>query len=185
MVMDYANKPEQPQKRRRKPGLVTLAVLLAIAAPLSLFYFRYQNVIHSKSQLSSDIPVTQPTAKKKAKNEYKDSHSDFTFYTLLPSSEVKVSSHEVKANEKNPAWEKMTFILQAGSLRQQSRAMKLRNQLSHIGYSAFIEEYKDSEATWYRVLLGPYNGIASAERDQRKLQQQHINSIMLKLKPSA
>lgn len=164
-MKDYANKPKPPAKSFKKLTLVAIFIISAALVPFALFYFKIP--VHFK------LPALRKTAQ---------TETHFDFYTLLPNMEVNVSDEELKHSKNNPLWQKGTFMLQLASLRQQSQAIRFRNDLSEAGYTAFIEEIQQENITWYRVLIGPYDNLSSAERDQQKLQEQHRSCTLLKLK---
>ncbi|OQX38676.1 MAG: hypothetical protein B0D91_03310 [Oceanospirillales bacterium LUC14_002_19_P2] len=128
----------------------------------------------------------------------------FDFYTLLPESEVMVSSepkHESAASPKSekPVVTKATaekqapvtveakpnrrYLLQAGSFRNPDDADRLRAQLLLWGLDARVERVivKGGDA-WHRVQLGPFTEQSSLNEARQTLAAHKIDSLMLQLK---
>lgn len=148
--------------------------LVTLCAPVLFFYF---NLADSKSTTPQTINTTRAQA-----SETDLEVPQYTFYTRLPKMEVPLSERGIVKSQPARREKKRAFILQISALQNPSRAFHLRNQLAQMGYQAFIESYETGETTWYRVLLGPYDGAQQAQAAQKNLKQQHFNSILLQLK---
>ena len=86
MVTDYA-RPKRPPKRNHKRALITvIIILMAILFPLTMYYFRFQKVIHNrgKAPTNNTVKAKEPLKKPKAAGQ------QFDFYTLLPKMGVPV-----------------------------------------------------------------------------------------------
>lgn len=125
----------------------------------------------------------------------------FDFYTLLKESEVFVPEVEepplVKApvptdpaktkpeNEKAPAKQPLSyeFILQTGSFRARSDADSLRARLLLLNLKATVESAgaKPGEV-WHRVMVGPFTSQETLARARAALQQNGLDSILVKRK---
>jgi cell division protein FtsN len=125
----------------------------------------------------------------------------FDFYTLLKESEVFVPEVEepplVKApaptdpaktkpeDEKVPAKQPLSyeFILQTGSFRARSDADSLRARLLLLNLKATVESAgaKPGEV-WHRVMVGPFTSQETLARARTALQQNGVDSILVKRK---
>ena len=94
------------------------------------------------------------------------------FYSVLPDRvvDIPVSEEDKKAIE-NPSINKAvdeSVMLQVGSFQSVTEADSLKAQLAFLGLEAKIESAQVNDATWHRVLLGPYadNGELSRTKSQ-------------------
>lgn len=199
MARDYA-KPASAKKRQVKnqrlplgtrtpPWAIFLSgAIVGVAATLAAVLWRPHSINPAES--SSD-------ANTKAQVEAKPR---FDFYTLLKESEVFVPEVEepplVKAplptdpakrkdDEKVPA-EKPSpyeFILQTGSFRARGDADSLRARLLLLNLKATVESAgtKPGEV-WHRVMVGPFTSQETLARARAALQQNGVDSILVKRK---
>ena len=83
---------------------------------------------------------------------------------------------------KQPGVAKESYILQLASFKNFSDADQLKAKLSLLGYNVSIQTINGANGEkWHRVRSGPYAQLSQAEQHRQQLQQQHINSILLKL----
>lgn len=199
MARDYA-KPASAKKRqvknqrlplgtRTSPWAIFLSgAIVGVAATLAAVLWRPHSINPAES--SSDTNTKAPVEAKPR----------FDFYTLLKESEVFVPEVEepplVKAplptdpakkkdDEKVPA-EKSSpyeFILQTGSFRARGDADSLRARLLLLNLKATVESAgtKPGEV-WYRVMVGPFTSQETLARARTALQQNGVDSILVKRK---
>ena len=137
----------------------------------------------------------------------------FDFYTLLPESEVVVpttadetspkssSAAAPKAVTKKPVVEARpvkkeprptvsqsapsgsSFLLQAGSFRNEQDAERLRAQLGLAGFSAKLEAVTvRGGERWYRVQLGPFNSESAVTSARKQLASHGLETMLLRQK---
>jgi len=205
MARDYA-KPASATKRQVKNQRVPLGTrtppwaiflggaVVGIAATLAAMLWRPHPADPAASAADSN-PKAQAEAKPR-----------FDFYTLLKESEVFVPEveepplvkaplpvdpakkkddardEEKAAPEKSSAYE---FILQTGSFRARGDADSLRARLLLLNLKATVESAgaKPGEV-WYRVMVGPFTSQETVARARTALQQNGVDSILVKRKPN-
>jgi cell division protein FtsN len=120
---------------------------------------------------------------------------DFKFYEILPELEVIVPELEVSSREKDrqpaskpelPAptpqlQQGEKFILQAGSFSQFDEADKLKAHLALLGVEAQIQKVSVDNKTWHRVRIGPFTDRQSLNVTRRRLRENNIDAITLKV----
>ena len=124
----------------------------------------------------------------------------FDFYTLLPESEVTVPNVEPVPERKSkgreaPASDKpvtkaaktpeknRSYLLQAGSFRNEEDARRLRVELVLQGLEPKVEEVNVRNGeTWFRVQLGPFSDQETLGETQEVLAKNRIDSLLLQLK---
>lgn len=118
-----------------------------------------------------DDPTTpEPTASapEQPQGEAPETQQDepqFRFYDMLPESEV--DTPDVEAYEPGPgmAERDLEYILQVGSFRSHEDAERQRAQVGFQGLQAYIAEADaDGNATWYRVMVGPFESRSKMNR---------------------
>jgi len=125
---------------------------------------------------------------------------EFTFYTLLPESEVLVNdeapatskpasdktatsepvattSSDQKTPSATPTVAEPKLILQAGSFQKLGDADRRRGDVILLGYQARIESVEHSGQTWHRVHIGPFRDAATLNKAQRSLKDVGIDTI--------
>jgi cell division protein FtsN len=116
----------------------------------------------------------------------------FDFYKILPELEVVVPGLEVKARQQDRQQPKPPqptpelvegeqFILQAGSFRQYEQADKLKASLALLGVEAEIQKVTVDNDTWHRVRIGPYTDRNQLNVVRKRLEDNDINAITLKV----
>lgn len=77
-----------------------------------------------------------------------------------------------------------TWVIQVASLSAQDSANKLRDQLQAEGHKAYVRAVPGSNATIYRVFIGPKQDKAQAIAIKTQLDKRlKVNSLVLPFKP--
>lgn len=112
----------------------------------------------------------------------------FDFYTLLPEMEVLVPESEedapaTSAKVETAASASSAYILQMGSFRKHEDADRLKANLALLGVEAEIQKVNiNNKDTYHRVRSGPYSSRQQVSELRVRLQQNNINSLLIKLK---
>ncbi len=107
----------------------------------------------------------------------------FDFYTILPEMEVPVPEQEVSGGSQQQVQQPGTYVLQAGSFRSFEEADRLKASLILLGIQASIQKVTvNNKDTWHRVQIGPYKDLAELNRVRTRLKQNHIETVLLKIK---
>lgn len=187
-MKDYArknndrNRVKPKKKSRRRISVVVVA--LGICIPLAMFLVR---IIHSHSDdgnivQSQPVKITQTSEKPKMTGVAAKHHeAEFDFYTLLPNMKVTNGNNASTKNKSKQA----TFVLEVATFLQSSDAQHLKTQLGLMGFNAFVQDYRVDHSVRYRVFVGPYNHFSNARVDQKRLRQQHLSSILRRLRTNS
>lgn len=111
-------------------------------------------------------PATQPTAP--ATPAPTQASANPTLITPPAKPDTKPEA-KPEAPKPEPAKASTKYYLQAGAFRNQSDADRVRAQAILLGQSALVETSKSSDATWHRVLLGPFSSKEQQLRAQKEL----------------
>jgi len=108
----------------------------------------------------------------------------YNFYTLLQDMKVPIPKSETIPPEKTGELHSKPalYILQIASFQKLSEAEKLKAKLAFLGVEANIQHVIINKNKWHRVLTGPYHDIRELHHNQKILQQNHIHSLLMKLK---
>jgi DedD protein len=72
------------------------------------------------------------------------------------------------------------WMIQVGSFEQHTNATSLRDRLKRLGYRVSVQDAKSANRQTYRVLVGPENDRAAADRLRDKLAREHqLRGIVL------
>ncbi len=119
--------------------------------------------------------------------EAKQKKKQYSFFTVLPEMEVVVPEQELRS-QAAPAVSKSTitdqdsYILQVGSFRNASDAEQMKAQLAFMGSIASVQVVTINGDTWHRVRIGPFEGAAKADEMRRKLVDNKIPALVMKIK---
>ncbi|MDH3316592.1 MAG: SPOR domain-containing protein [Gammaproteobacteria bacterium] len=188
---DYKQRPRQaPRKtvRKRSPWLYFAAGMLTGSAATVVVYFN--EFIPTPLYISPrKAPAEQKSVeeKPKARSEQPESSKPrFEFYTLLPEMEVAVPEAELKPGQQtmgNTPTGPGTYYLQAGSFRLPEEADRMKANLAFLGLESSIQTVSINGAdTWHRVRIGPFSDLVSLNEARRRLRDNNVESIVLKVK---
>jgi len=108
----------------------------------------------SESQGISAID-TRPQSKSEDGRDSTSPAQDFTFYELLPESEITAPEVEEYQPKKLP--ENVSFLLQTGSFRSFTDAERQRANIAFQGLKAEVKKITlADQSVWFRVQIGPY-----------------------------
>jgi cell division protein FtsN len=167
-------------------------MLLSFAVGLFVMF-----LVHLKDNVE---PETTQANKTKAKTEKKSNAVEptFEFYSLLPEMEVMVDTPKsskraivtspTQANDetsKQTTKEKAVYMLQVGSFRKSSDADAHKAKLAFLGIESKVQTVTiDNKDTWHRVQVGPIIGRDKADKLKKQLQQNDIDSLLVRAKHS-
>jgi cell division protein FtsN len=117
----------------------------------------------------------------------KESKSRYDFFTVLPEMEVIVPEQELdqqrrqEAQAEPGAADQTRYVLQVGSFRDGSDAEEMKARLALLGVTARVQPVTVNDATWHRVRVGPVSGSQQADQMRRRLADNDIESLVMKV----
>ena len=185
MARDYKHRVRRKRRTKKSAdkqvwGLLGVMALLG-AAGASGVYYLYRSGVKSAPPVKA---AGGTVSEKSLKGKEPTAATHFDFYTLLPKMEVEISDRELEEAMRSlpKSNEPSAYLLQAGSFRKFSEADGLKARLALIGIVAQIRTViiKNNE-TWYRVQIGPYDTLGELKPVRRRLKQNNIDFILLRL----
>jgi cell division protein FtsN len=77
---------------------------------------------------------------------------------------------------------KESYIIQVGSFKTTPEAERMKASLILKGFSVSIVPVTQAHVTWYRIIIGPYNSHADAQRAQLAFaQNEHVKGMIRKV----
>ena len=112
----------------------------------------------------------------------------YDFFTVLPEMEVVVPEQELSrkaepAPDTTPASTQDSYILQVGSFRNSADAEQMKARLAMLGSMANVQTVTVNGQTWHRVRIGPFKGARAADEKRRMLNDNQIDTLVMKVKP--
>lgn len=144
--------------------------------------------------IKDNVPVD--TVEKKQPQKAKTVEPTFDFYTLLPEMEVVVDTPKLppkktivtsppQPNPETKPENKVSYLLQVGSFKKAEDADSYRARLALLGIESKVQTVTiDNKDTWHRVQLGPIVGRDKADKLQRQLKQNNIDSLLMRARHS-
>lgn len=164
-------------RAQQKTGSWGLMFLSFAAGALVMF------LLPLKDNVPADQAGEQPPAVKQK------IEPTFDFYTLLPEMEVVANTPKRAPIVTSPpqatlqATEKVSYMLQVGSFKKSSDADSYRARLALLGVASKVQTVTiDNKDTWHRVQVGPIIGREKADQLQKQLEQNEIESLLLRAK---
>jgi len=180
------------RKQPTPPWLwLLIGLILGLIAALSMY-------LYTRTDTNLDNTGVEPAAKQKAKPAVKKNTNvakqkvaekpRFDFYHLLPEREIIIpDEHITKSQTKKaapiPDTDKAgNYLLQAGAFKTFEQADQLKARLALIGVAANIETVKINDAVaWHRVRVGPFDGLDKVNTVRYRLQDNDIETVVLKV----
>ena len=119
----------------------------------------------------------------------------FTFYTLLPETEVIIGGEQEPAPQAedsqsvqpkpdaNPTPAVTGLLLQAGSFQSRADADRRRGEIILLGFDAGIQTVDTNNQRWHRVQVGPFASTRALGEAKRTLADIGIDTLELRQKP--
>ncbi len=139
----------------------------AAAAPDWDFYDKNKDTTHLEAPTAAvkSPPASSPPAKPSANA------------SAPAASAAKPSVNDAKAAHlQQPAIPKSAILLQVAALRRQSDALEMAEAIQQKRFPCFVAT--PSSDNYYRVQVGPYQDLASAESAKRSLEQLGFKPII-------
>lgn len=200
MVQDYAKNQAQPPKQNLVAPLIIICIILI---SLGLLFLKVHRTLHSKKTEAPQAPAQNRTGTEVVSSN--NTSTTYEFYTLLPKIEVQTPTNTT--TNQNPAVPSSTggannnssialptptatdtkalshYALQVASFQNLQQAQRFLSHLAEFGFSGFIQTVVMSQGQWFRVYLGPYSSLDIAQYNQKRLQQDNFQSLLVKAKP--
>ncbi|HEY2684153.1 MAG TPA: SPOR domain-containing protein [Steroidobacteraceae bacterium] len=113
-----------------------------------------------------------------------DAPTKYAFYDQLPKFEVVVpeKDKEVRPDIKLvPETRRGTYVLQAGSYRNQADADRVRAQLALQGIESKIQKVSIDNDTWERIRIGPISDLNQLNRMRGILHKRGVDYVLVRV----
>jgi cell division protein FtsN len=109
----------------------------------------------------------------------------YDFYEMLPNFEVVVPEKDKDVRRDLPAAGKVerpgTYMLQAGSYRNDADAERVRKQLSMQGIDAKVQRVAVDSDVWLRVRVGPIRNLDELNKVRHQLQAADLDALLIRV----
>jgi cell division protein FtsN len=108
----------------------------------------------------------------------------YDFYSMLPNFEVVVPEKErdVKRDLPTAKIEKPgSYVLQAGSYRNEADADRVSRQLTLQGIDAKVQRVALDTDVWFRVRVGPISDLLQLNKVRRQLQAADVDALVIRV----
>jgi len=108
----------------------------------------------------------------------------YDFYSMLPNFEVVVpeKDRDVKRDLPTVRIEKPgSYVLQAGSYRNQADADRVARQLTLQGVDAKVQRVALDTDVWFRVRVGPISDLAMLNKVRHQLQAADVDALVIRV----
>ena len=108
----------------------------------------------------------------------------YDFYSMLPNFEVVVPEKErdVKRDLPTARIEKPgSYVLQAGSYRNEGDADRVSRQLTLQGIEAKVQRVALDTDVWFRVRVGPISDLLQLNKVRRQLQAADVDALVIRV----
>ena len=173
------------QEKESPVAVVTEKPILASSTPQKIA--TEEKTIKIPQKEIKKHPPKKTVAAKQEKNlalNATDNEPKYDFYQLLPEMKVNVPVPDetqpvLNAVLSHPKTEH--YVLQIASLQTQAEALQVQKAISTMQYKTFIQSYQAPDhTTWYHVMVGPFNDLAAAQKEQNDLDAHQIEAMLIK-----
>ena len=180
MTRDY----KSGHGRRRSTGAGGFLWGLALGLTVAAGVYVYDRVAAGRA-VHRLQPVTAGRAAMPEEDVTDDKEGKFDFYDMLPKFEVVVPEKKERAvgaeGSAAPIERRGTYVLQAGSYRNQNDADRVRAQLALQGIESTIQKVTVDNDTWHRVRIGPVTDLAELNRLRKRLAEAEVDAIVVRV----
>lgn len=175
------------QTKKSQSGLPWGAMFISFAIGAFAMF-----LLHLKNNASVDPVVKQQTNTPSKKSSVVE--PTFDFYTLLPETEIVADSPKTieqktivtapqEQNVTDTPVEGDSYLIQVGSFKRAEDADGFRARLALLGMESKVQTVTiDNTDTWHRVQVGPIFGRLEADKLQKQLKQNGIDSLLMRAK---
>jgi cell division protein FtsN len=113
-----------------------------------------------------------------------DSGKAYDFYDMLPKFEVVVPEkdknvhHDIKSV---PVTRRGTYVLQAGSYKNDADAERSRAKLALQGIESKVQRVSVDQDTWYRIRVGPVSNLDDLNRLRSILHKAEVDVLLIQV----
>jgi len=177
-----------PRKKKKHDGYCWGTLFSGVVIGVLCTWLIMSNTIDFEALIKQDDTLTSPPPEDNS-NDIVD-NLPIEFYKLLPSREEQVPAHIISQQVRDESPDKSMdkpgrYRLQAGSFQKLEDADRRRASILILGLTTHIEKVTHGGKTWHRVMLGPFDSLKELEIARRRMHENNIETIVLKLKNSA
>ena len=199
MSRDYKPRPEKAASSKKGSPLLTgllIGFLLGVAASLSVVMFikggespfteqaSQQKSVADKIKEKAHAEADSSKAAASADGASAEDKTRFDFYTILPSSESKVSAEEerkLKANAPQPVVQQ-SYFLQAGAFQSEEEADNMKAKLALQGFEALVQTATiPDKGVWHRVRVGPLKDLEQINKTKNDLLNNGFKADLIRI----
>lgn len=193
MTHDYAKraKPAKAAAARKKSAppppkkpLWPAFLILLLVAGLGFGLYKLAGVKTDPKANQQALQQPAATPKVKANPEaVTEEKSGYSFYKLLPESEVVPKEVEAYKSTPKSAADYSNYLLQAGSFKSAADADSLRAQLLLAGMPNVTTSKVSSAngSVWYRVRIGPFASRSKLNKAYDQLVRMNLQPLRVKI----
>ncbi len=173
-------KVETPPKPKKKvPAIVWIIIGISIAYGGQQLYQYAKTIPTVDKAISQANKAIAETSEKIIEpiSSPKEEAPRFEFYELLKNNKVEISSEKTTIKPTK----KFSYVVQAGSFRNQSDAEQMRSQLILNNLTnTTTDKITTSNGVWHRVNVGPFTNRSKLEKARDKLASMNIQGLVRK-----
>ncbi len=161
------------KSNQRKTVLIVLLKTLAyvLLAVLVYPYIKDSSLFKNNNKTKKPVEITA----------YQEPEIEYNFYSLLPGEKVIEPPAKFSYTRQDDLSKVESYMLQVGSFKNARRAENLKKILSkHKFKKIILDKVENKKAIWYRVSLGPFADIKSAQEARVKLTLKGIYNSVIK-----
>lgn len=189
-VSKKKNKEPSPAVGNLLSFFTGLSLGLFIAFLVFLQYANMNSRTEEPAVVVSETDSKDPQSKEKSEPQAEEPESvpapTFDFYKILPNKEINISewvAEEKQDLTQNKNSESETYVLQVGSFKDYDAADQVKASLALIGIDADIQRVViNGQDIRHRVRVGPYKNLDKLMEIRKRLEDNNLNFMLLKLK---
>ena len=185
--MPAPQKVKLPPRRKKKcEGFGWGAWFTGLVMGIASTWLVMSDIVNMQELIPQGDSVVNEAPPQDTSNDIVD-NLPIEFYKLLPSREEQIPAHVISEQVREDSPDKPMdkpgrYRLQAGSFQRLEDADRRRASILILGLNTHIEKVNHGGKTWHRVMLGPFESLKQLEIARRRMRENKIDTIVLKLK---
>ena len=192
MSRDYKPGPDRVKSSNKGSpffsGLL-VGILLGVGASLAVVMFikggesPFADLSNNKKPVAEKIAEDAQKTVDAESGEQQNDKSKFDFYTILPGTESKVSTDDVKIKDEQPQpVMQYTYYLQVGAFQTEEEADNMKAKLALQGFEALVQTATiPDKGVWHRVRVGPLANLDEINKAKNDLTSNGFKTDLIKV----
>lgn len=144
--------------------------------------FEFYTLLAKDGSSTRVVPITKPTSAAQTKPAAQLAADVGSVRSGVPARQVTTPASAVVAENKPTTSARETYQIQIASFKNRQDAEHMKASMTLKGFDVTIVAISQPQGNWFRVIVGPFNSRATAEKTQLTLaKSEHLKGMIQKI----